>query len=125
MVDEITSFHLFESYLTLSLKIKETSIKGDFDLLEDLLEKREDCQEQMGLVVEKGAGATEENALTDLLEILYRAKDVNEEIFSLLVEKREVIEEALETIQKGQYVSSSYRNIKNSSPGGSFIDERS
>lgn len=125
MVETENAIHLFESYFDLSKRIKEISLKGDLDGLEELLGKREDCQKRMGLILERDMSPSDEKQLPHLLEVLYRARDVNEEILLLLQERKEEIMEAIETINKGHYLQSSYRSIKNSTPGGSLFDERS
>ncbi len=116
----------FRTYLSLSQRIKETSREGDLGSLEDLLEERETCQKEIGLLLEE----TDDTSLLDetlpeLMQILYTTQDIDGQSQELLEERREELRESMGTLKKGQSMALQYRQGREYYPGASFFDRRS
>lgn len=115
----------FRLYLSLSQRIKEYSLKGDLQQLEDLLDEREACQEEISLALGVEDPLLQEDTFQELLQILYTAKDINDEARNLLVKRKGDLLEGFWTLKKGQQVASSYSHRLENLQGASFFDKRS
>lgn len=116
----------FRTYLSLSQRIKETSSEGDLGSLEELLEERETCRKEIGLLLEEiGDSGPLEETLSELMQILYTTQDIDGQSQKLLEERREQLRESIHTLKKGQSMALQYRQGREHYPGASFFDRRS
>lgn len=125
MDDEQALLETFQDYLSLTQRIKEGSREGELEDVETLLGERNDCQEKIQDLFKQVNAFSSQELLVEMVQILDTAKDINDQAYDFLQEKKKELAKAFGLLEKGKKLATSYQPPWDFHHEASFFDKRS